>query len=778
MKILIADDDRDSRLVLQKCLESAGHQVEAAANGDDALVRAKKSPPDLIISDILMPVLDGYKLCYEVKNDPALKRIPFVFYTATYIDPDDERLAMGLGASRYILKPVEPLEFLRLIDEVVKEAQQRNFAVPEGVQEDQLSLFRQYDASLSRKLQEKIKELGLYRMVFDNSTEAVAIVDNAGLMLRHNKAQGLMLGYSAEEFSGSSPYRYLDEGTAILIRGALAHNLIVEGEGTALAKDGRRLAVEYAIFPIRDEFDNISAQVWMLRDISKRRAAERQQHLVRTLLDYSNDAIFVIEPDTGRIIDVNQRACLRLKYTREELLQKCVADIDPFFTDKEKWREHAAEMKTAGTSMFESVHRRADGVEFPVEISLVYSETEDGDYLMATVRDITERKGLTAQLLQSQKMEAIGKLVGGVAHDFNNLLSIILGYVEMALYKLPSTDTLEQDLRQVAGAAKRAANLVRQLLLFSRQQPSRFVRFSLPNALAELLKMLNRIIGEDIRLELDCPEDCWEIEADSGNLDQVIMNLAVNARDAMPTGGALSIKTENISIDHEYCQRHTEARPGNFVRLSVSDTGKGIAPEIIPHIFEPFFTTQEMGKGTGLGLAVVYGIVKNHKGWINVYSEAGHGTVFRLFFPAAEVKEGEKEGVVPGQDGKAVSGRGERILLVEDDAAIRELERAALEGAGFRTTEAGSAEEALEIFLSAGDDFALVMSDVVLPGLSGIELIERLQAIRPGLAVLLASGYADHKSHWPLIRDRGYQFLEKPFTLVRLLEAVDKALGR
>lgn len=654
MKILIAEDDADSRLVLQKNLEGAGHQVEAAANGEDALARAKKSPPDLIISDILMPVLDGYKLCYEVKNAPDLKRIPFVFYTATYIDPEDERLAVGLGASRFIVKPVEPAEFLRLIEEVIAEAQRQGLTVPEGVQEDQLGLFRMYDASLSRKLQEKIKDLGLYRMVFDNSTEAVAIVDDTGRLLRHNKAQGRLLGYSEEELIGSTPYRYLDERTAEIIRDALAKDSIASGEGTAQAKDGTFLAVEYSIFPILDEFNKISAQVWILRDIN-------------------------------------------------------------------------------------------------------------------------ERKALTVQLLQSQKMEAIGKLAGGVAHDFNNLLSVILGYVEMALYKLPCSDPLAHDLRQVESAAKRATNLVRQLLLFSRQQPSRFVRLELNKALTELLRMLKRIIGEDIHLELACPENCWDIEADAGNIDQIIMNLAVNARDAMPKGGNLSIRVENVSLDYEYCQWHLEARPGNFVRLSVSDDGSGIKPELMPHIFEPFFTTREVGKGTGLGLAVVYGLVKSHKGWINVYSEPGQGTTFRLYFPALLPADGRFE-LSGGVSSEAGHGHGERILVVEDDETIQELVVNALSKAGYLVSAAGSAEDGLERFEDGKGEFDLVFSDVILPGMNGVELVEELRVRRPGIGVLLCSGYADQRSHWPLISERGYRFLEKPFTLSAFLCEVRRAL--
>ncbi|MBU4119609.1 MAG: PAS domain S-box protein [Proteobacteria bacterium] len=901
MKILIAEDDVDSRVMLQKNLEGAGHVVEVAVNGQDALDRARKSPPELIISDVLMPVLDGYKFCYEVKNDKVLNHIPFVFYTATYVDLEDERLAIGLGASRYILKPVAPDEFLRLIDEVVQEAQEKTLIAPEEVVEDPLDLFRMYDSSVSRKLNEKIRELDLYRLVFSNSTEAVAIVDRAGFVVKQNPAHYQLLGYMEEDLRGKSPVVYLEEKTSSAIMADLAKSSVSEGEGVAIYRGGKRIAVEYSVFPLRNESNEVSAHVWMLRDIRKRQEAEKQLRLFRTLVDCSGDAIFIIDPETSRFVDVNERACFRLHYSHEELLQKQVRDVDPRFDTMEKWRTHVVQLKADGAAMFESVHRRADGTEFPVEVSLAYSEIGEGDYLMAVARDITERKkaeaqlllarqewdrtfdaisdvvtvqdldmrviqankatsdlfqlpvdqiigkrchelfcgpgkepcpgcpipqarellmphmaeiehptlgktfqvtvvpildergslkdvvhfakdvteqkNLEAQLLQSQKMEAIGKLAGGVAHDFNNLLSVILGYVEMAQLRFSPSDPVTHELQQVEGAAKRAADLVRQLLLFGRKQHLEFIPIDLRKAIDELVKMLHRVIGEDVRLELNCGEECWEVEGDAGNIDQVVMNLAVNARDAMPDGGVLSMKTENVLIDEEYCQRHPEARPGKFVCLSVSDTGTGMGVDVLPHIFEPFFTTREVGKGTGLGLSVVYGIAKSHKGWINVYSEQNHGTTFRLYLPAVSSTSAKTAGrdiLEPG----TLLGHGEKILVVEDDTAIRELIVTALGRSGYGVTGAASAEEGLESFAGQGGAFDLVVSDVVLPGMNGVAFVEKLRETQPDIRVLLCSGYADQKSHWPLIQERGYPFLEKPFTIAKLFEGVRNALGK
>lgn len=901
MKILIVEDDPDSRLVLQKNLEGSGYEVEAAVHGEEALAKARASVPDLIISDILMPVMDGYKLCYALKHDEKLRKVPLVFYTATYVDLEDERLAIGLGASRFVLKPMDPAEFMKIIQEVIGEAARGELPVPDEPVDDAVELFRKFDSSLSRKLEDKVRELDLYRRIFEHSFEALAVVDRAGAITRTNKAFEELLGFSQSQLLGASPESYLGADSLAVVRKSLAETDKAQGEGKMRHSSGKEIPVWYAIFPVKNERNESIAHAWVLHNISQRVEAEKQQRLFRTLVDYSNDAIFVINPETARIENVNERACNRLRYTLEELIGKTVSDIDAILVSPEQWQAHVAEVKNKGALTFETAHRRADGSQFPVEISVVYTETSDGDYLVAVARDITERKkaeaqllmarqewdrtfdaisdvvtvqdldmriiqanqatsdlfqlpaeqiigkrchdlfcgpgkepcpgcpipqarellvphmseiehpalgktfqvtvvpildergalkdvvhfakdvteqkNLVAQLLQSQKMEAIGKLAGGVAHDFNNLLSVILGYVEMAQIRFSPSDPVSHELQQVEGAAKRAADLVRQLLLFGRKQHLQFVPIDLRKAIDELLKMLHRVIGEDVRLELDCAEECWEIEGDVGNIDQVVMNLAVNARDAMPAGGVLSIKTENIVIDDEYCQRNSEARPGRFVCLSVSDTGTGMSEDVLPHIFEPFFTTREIGRGTGLGLSVVHGIVKSHKGWVNVYSEPGHGTIFRLYFPVASSTPAEAAGRNISKP-ENLLGHGEKILVVEDDTAIRELIVTALGRNGYVVTGAASAEEGLECAGKQGGTFDLVVSDVVLPRMNGVAFVEKLREAQPDLRVLLCSGYADQKSHWPLIQERGYPFLEKPFTIAKLFEGVRDALGK
>ena len=397
--------------------------------------------------------------------------------------------------------------------------------------------------------------------------------------------------------------------------------------------------------------------------------------------------------------------------------------------------------------------------------------------LKAKMREAEEEKEkLQAQLLQAQKMEAIGILAGGIAHDFNNILTAIQGYTDLAMMKMDEADPLYRDLKQIDLSATRAANLTRQLLLFSRRQPMEFTPINLNTTVDNLLKMLNRLIGEDITIKTELEPELWTVKADAGNIEQAIMNLTVNARDAMPEGGTLTITTENVNLDEDYCKTYTYARPGRFVCLTIEDTGIGMDKETIPHIFEPFFSTKGAGKGTGMGLSVVHGIVKHHEGWVNVYSEPGQGSTLKIYLPAVSLKpEEEPEDAISQKD---LQGSGENILLVEDEEGVREFATSALHENGYVIYEAASAEEALDIFEKEKGNFDLVFSDVVLPGKGGLELIDQLLSQKPDLRVLLSSGYTDQKSQWPVIRKRGFRFLQKPYALTDLLRGINEAIGQ
>jgi signal transduction histidine kinase/ActR/RegA family two-component response regulator len=386
-----------------------------------------------------------------------------------------------------------------------------------------------------------------------------------------------------------------------------------------------------------------------------------------------------------------------------------------------------------------------------------------------------ERKLLEEQFRQSQKMEAFGQLAGGVAHDFNNILGVIQGYVHLLMMdeQQRSPDD-EQGLKQILSSAERAASLTRQLLMFSRRQEAMLKPVLLRDSIDDLAKMLRRLIGEHIQLQIRQAPALPLINADAGMMDQVVMNLVVNARDAMPKGGEITISTEAVAVDREHALRNSEARVGPHACLSVRDTGSGISRDVLPRIFEPFFTTKEVGKGTGLGLATVYGIVKQHQGWIEVESQLGVGTVFKVFLPAVTPAVNETQHKID----TSLAKRGhETILLVEDEAPLRALTRAMLERYGYRVLEAVSGVEAIAQWEKCGTEVQLLLTDMVMPdGLTGRQLAKRLQASRPELKVIYTSGYTMNLEGTTFnVRDGG-NFLQKPYRPEHLLKAIRECL--
>ncbi|ROQ90119.1 hybrid sensor histidine kinase/response regulator [Desulfosoma caldarium] len=386
-----------------------------------------------------------------------------------------------------------------------------------------------------------------------------------------------------------------------------------------------------------------------------------------------------------------------------------------------------------------------------------------------------ERIRLQEQLQQAQKLESVGRLTGGVAHDFNNLLIIILGYGDMVLSKLHPQDPMRQWVKEILGAANRAAALTRQLLAFSRKQTLQPVVLNLNDVLRSLDKMLRRLIGEDIALEISLAKDLARVVVDPGQIEQVIMNLAVNARDAMPQGGTLLMETANVVLDDIYASTHPEVTPGHYVRLSVTDTGCGMSKEVLDRIFEPFFTTKERGRGTGLGLSTVYGIVKQSDGSIFVYSEPHRGTTFKIYLPATEAEAGP----VTARAGQVyASDNGEHILVVEDDESLRTMMASLLSELGYKVTTAANAGEALLLVEEVGLNPDLIVTDVVMPNMSGKQLMDRLQRTRPHLKALYMSGYTDNAIVHYGILDPGTAFIQKPFTREAIGVKIREVLGK
>jgi ABC-type amino acid transport substrate-binding protein/signal transduction histidine kinase/CheY-like chemotaxis protein len=415
------------------------------------------------------------------------------------------------------------------------------------------------------------------------------------------------------------------------------------------------------------------------------------------------------------------------------------------------------------------------------EMSLLAEMAGDLAYALAGIRESealvqaeVDREEMQRQLLQSQKMEAIGQLAGGVAHDFNNMLQVIMGHAQMLAELCDHADAeASQGISEILRGAKRASELTRQLLLFSRRQVMTLQTLNFNEIVENVLKMIRRLIGEHIRLEWLPGASVGSVQADAGMMEQVLMNLCVNARDAMPTGGVLTIETANVVIDSDYCRAHSWARPGRFVLLSVTDTGVGMDRETLDRVFEPFYTTKEEGKGTGIGLATVYGIVKQHDGMIGAYSEPGKGSLFKVYLPMTEQKA-VKVGVrLEG----AVSGGSETILLAEDDELVRELARKMLERAGYNVLVAVDGEEAIEVFRAA-PRVDLLLLDVIMPRLGGHEALDRIRAIRPDVPALFSSGYSENAIHTNFVLHEGLALVQKPYSSDELLRAVRKALDQ
>src|ERR1700733_1719192 len=478
----------------------------------------------------------------------------------------------------------------------------------------------------------------------------------------------------------------------------------------------------------------------------------------------------------GQLLDVNPALLAILGYSSaQELLGRHLGEL---YADTHHWFELADHLHSAAPfNGLIAEWKRKDGINTALRVS--GRAVCDGDKKTAFelfIEDVTERRALEQQLRQSQKMEAVGRLAGGIAHDFNNLLMVISGYSEFLLDRLGPDPTLRGPAQEIAGASQRASSLTRQLLAFSRKQMLAPKILDLNGVVTENLKMLTRVIGEDIDLVMVPASLLGAVRADAGQIDQVIMNLAVNARDAMPAGGKLTIETSNVSLDEEYARFHAPLRPGDYVMLAISDTGFGMDSETQSHIFEPFFTTKGP-KGTGLGLFTVYGIVKQSGGYIWVYSEPGKGSTFKIYLPrVAETVESPAQIVVPADSVAAEPGT-ETILLVEDEANLRYLARQYLEKQGYRVIEAADGAVAMQIAVAHEGMIHLLLTDVIMPGMNGRELAQRISEIRPNTKVLYMSGYTENVIGRNGTLDAGIRLLQKPFTLRDLNSRVREVLN-
>jgi two-component system cell cycle sensor histidine kinase/response regulator CckA len=495
------------------------------------------------------------------------------------------------------------------------------------------------------------------------------------------------------------------------------------------------------------------------RTTAQQALTESEAHY-RVLFESNPNALFVYALDTLALLAVNEAAVSQYGYAREELLAMTVEHLHPP-EEVPALRELVAKSETGFRNRGEWHHRTKDSTTIDVEITRNTLTFAGRPAALAMAHDITSRKSIERQLLQAQKMEAVGRLAGGIAHDFNNLLTAIFGSSDLLLDDLSRDDHRRADVEDIKKAAQRAAALTRQLLAFSRQQVLAPQVLDLNALIADVEKLLRRLIGEDLEFRTVLAPDLGAVRADPGQLEQVIMNLAVNARDAMPQGGKLTVETANVDLDDAYAPAHVPVVPGRYAMLAVSDTGIGMDTQVKAHLFEPFFTTKEKGKGTGLGLAMVYGIVKQSDGYIWVYSEPGQGTTFKIYLPRVEAAA---EPPAPKPMPPASLRGAETVLLAEDEEAVRNLTRRVLEAHGYTVLVAANGQEALRLADSHTGPIHLLLTDVVMPNMSGRQLAKRVVSGRHATKVLYLSGYTDDAIVQHGVLEPGIAFLQKPFT--------------
>ncbi|HVH10552.1 MAG TPA: PAS domain S-box protein [Gemmatimonadales bacterium] len=630
------------------------------------------------------------------------------------------------------------------------------------------------DISERRRTEAQLRWLSL---AVDQGPTSVIMTDVAGNIVYVNPKFTEVTGYTLDEVRGKNP-RLLQSGAtppdvyrdlwATITAGRPWH-----GEILNRTKAGAPYWDAMWVYPIRGPDGSVTHFLALKEDVTDRHTAEEalraSEVYHRTILENIGDAVFIVDA-TGHFLDANPRACDLTGYTRDELLARTVADTYP-----PEQRDVAAERVSLAASgsavVVERPVVRKDGKVVVVEAN---AHPLASGRMVVTMRDVTKRRELEQQLRQSQKMEAVGRLAGGVAHDFNNVLTAIFGYADLLLEDLPDVSPQRQDIQEIRKAAERASGLTRQLLAFSRQQVLKPVVLSLHELVEDFEKMVQRLLGEDVKLLLHLAADAGNVRADPGQLQQVIMNLAVNARDAMPTGGDLVIETANAELSEQYAELHQPVVAGPYVMLAVSDTGTGMTPEVKARLFEPFFTTKERGKGTGLGLSTVYGIVKQSGGYVWVYSELGRGTTFKIYLPRVDAPP---DRVASPPEAGTLTGT-ETVLIAEDDAALRPLVKGLLERLGYTVLEAENAAQALSLAEAHSGPIHILVADVVMPGESGRELARRLAESRSDTKVLYVSGYTgDAIVHHGML-EPGLNFLQKPFTPSAFARKVREVLDR
>jgi PAS domain S-box-containing protein len=618
------------------------------------------------------------------------------------------------------------------------------------------------------------------RSLFENAPIGIFRTTSRGGVLSVNYAMARLLGLNSpqealDRYTDLGAQLYADAGRRAQFQRLLRQEGSVENfEYEALTADGRKIWLSMNARIVEFGEDDSFVIEGFTSDITERKRSEADRTLLATAVDQAEENILVTD-DHRTILYINPAFERSSGYRSEELKGKKLRALRSDKHDEAFYRNMKETLDRGEVWMGVIINKGKDGKDFEIEgaISPVRDASGSVTHLVAAGRNMSRLRKLERELYQAQKMESVGRLAGGVAHDFNNMLGVILGHAELALVEIDSANPVYNSLHEILNAANRSANLIRQLLAFARKQTISPRVINLNETVENMLKMVRRLIGEDIELVWSPGADLWPVKVDPAQIDQIVANLSINARDAIAGVGRVAIETRNVTLDEAYCLEHPGALPGEYVQLAVNDDGCGMEKEVQDKLFEPFFTTKEVGKGTGLGLATVYGIVKQHNGLIYVRSEPGRGSTFRICLPRVYMHTAE-ERPLP-QEKKNLEGT-ETVLLVEDEKPILELGKKILERRGYRVLAVQDPVEALELVKSVPGQIDLLITDVIMPRMNGKELAEKLSTFNVGCRYLFMSGYTRDVIAPHGVIDDGLHFLQKPFSAKNLAEKVREIL--
>jgi len=786
----MADSTAEKEL-LAKIVETRGPSSKSIQKLFDMLVKqGTTAEVSEVMDDETLPALDKHRDAWaalvqyeenqmnvgkgETKTSYASARqlLAFLILMAIVV-----AIGIAVFATRKLTMEIHETEQAKIAIRELNEELERKVA--ERTEE----LARTVEALKGEENERRAREEDIRRLaaIVEYSDDAIIAIGLDGIITDWNAGAERMLGYSRSEIIGRSiaTVTHPDhrdealENQARLKRG----DSVVRRESVRVRKDGNPIHIALTVSPLKDKDGRMVGSSGILRDITERKLIEdalrRSEASYRSFVENAPFGIVRTTPD-GLIVQANPALVQMLGYTSEQEVIGLRMATDVYHHAEER------EVATAWCRQQDSVQgievdwKHKDGRPFTIRCDAHVVRDRDGnlEFLEGFIEDISERRAMEMQLRQGQKMEAIGRLAGGIAHDFNNLLGVIIGYGDFVSEQIGADSPLRNPVEQIKKAGDRASALTRQLLAFSRQQVLETKVLNLNTIVADMIKMLPPLLGEDIQLRTSLAPALGLVKADQGQIEQVIMNLAVNARDAMPGGGRLTIETRNSHLDEEFVMRHRPTIPGEYVMLIVSDTGSGMDAQTQAHIFEPFFTTKEQGRGTGLGLATVYGFVKQSGGYVWVQSEPGVGSTFTIYLPQV----GEALPRAHTKDGGAALARGaETILLVEDEESLRTLTRSQLEDSGYTVLEANCGSEAIRIARQHRGPIHLLLTDVVMPGMNGRAVAEVLTASRPETRVVYMSGYTGFSDYGLMNLDA--VIIQKPFTRRVLLQRLREVIA-